>query len=155
ETPPATGHDWTLLGTTLLAGGDPAAAEDALRQAIRRDVTSFWTWFILGHCHFVQRRFLEAAGDFAVCAALGPDFAWVHFNRGPALAKAGRLPDAKDAYDRALRIAPRLAEARVDRALVELELDQLGPALSDLHRARELGRHDLAVLAALGETLAR
>lgn len=30
QTPPTTGHDWTLLGTTLLAAGDPAGAEEAL-----------------------------------------------------------------------------------------------------------------------------
>jgi serine/threonine protein kinase/Tfp pilus assembly protein PilF len=154
-TAPATGHDWTLLGQALLAGGDPAAAEDALRQALRLEVTSSWTWFVLGHCHYAQRRFLEAAGDFAVCAARGPDFAWVHFNRGLALARAGRLLDAKDAYDRALGIDPRFAEALVNRAMVELELNQLDPALADLTAARDLGRHDLAVLAALGETLAR
>ncbi len=72
QTAPATCHDWTLLGTTLLAAGDAPGAENALRQAIRLDVTSFWTWFILGHCHYKQGRFLEAAGDFAVCSARGP-----------------------------------------------------------------------------------
>src|SRR5207245_1018854 len=83
-----------------------------------------------------QGRFLEAAGDFGVCSACLPDFAWTHFNRGLALAKAGRLLDAKDAYDRAVRIDDRFAEALVDRALVELELNQLEPALADLTRAR-------------------
>ena len=43
----------------------------------------------------------------------------------------------------------------MDRALVELELNQLDDALADLDRAIELGRQDLPVLAARGETLAR
>ena len=155
ETAPTTCHDWTLLGTARLAAGDPPGAEEALRQALRLDTASFWSWFILGHCHYAQGRFLEAAGDFSVCSARGPGFAWTHFNRGLALARAGRLLDAKDAYDRALRLEPDLVEAIVDRALVELELNQLDGALSDLTRAVELGRKDLGVLAARGETLAR
>ena len=80
--PPVTCHDLTLQGTTLFAAGDLAAAEAALRRALQQDLTSFWTWYVLGHCHFRQRRYLEAAGDFAACAARDPDFAWVHFNRG-------------------------------------------------------------------------
>jgi serine/threonine protein kinase/Tfp pilus assembly protein PilF len=153
--PPATCHDLTLLGSTLLAGGDAPRAEEALRQALRLDVTSFWTWFVLGHCHYIQRRFLEAAGDFAACSARAPSFAWVHFNRGLALAKSGRLFDAEVAYDRALELEPNFAEARVDRALVELELDHIERARADLIRAIELGRTDLVVFAALGETWAR
>ena len=155
QTAPSTSHDWTLLGTTLLAAGDCPGAEEALRQALRLDVSAFWTWFILGHCHYAQGRFVQAAGDFSVCSAGGPGFAWTHFNRGLALARAGRLLDAKDAYDRALRLDPHLVEAIVDRALVELELNQLDGALSDLTRAVDLGRKDLGVLAARGETLAR
>ncbi|MGP0066499.1 MAG: protein kinase domain-containing protein, partial [Isosphaeraceae bacterium] len=155
RTAPTTCHDWTLLGTTRLAAGDPPGAEEALRQALRLEVTSFWTWFILGHCHYAQGRYLEAAGDFSVCSARGPEFAWTHFNRGLALARTGRLLDARDAYDRAIQLEPGFIEALVDRALVELELNQLEGALSDLTRAIELGRKDLAVLTARGEALAR
>jgi serine/threonine protein kinase/Tfp pilus assembly protein PilF len=151
----STRHDWTLLGTTLMAAGDAAAAEDALRRAIRLDVTSFWTWFILGHCHYRQGRFLEAAGDFAACCAREPVFPWAHFNRGLALARAGRLLDARDAYDRALQLDAQFVEAMVDRALVELELDRLDEALRDLTRAIELGRKDVGILATRGEVLSR
>lgn len=154
-TRPDTAHDWDLLGTTLLAAGDPAAAEDALRHALRLDSSSFWAWFMLGHCHFAQGRFLEAAGDFSACTALGSRFAWVHFNRGLALARAGRLDQARDAYDHALRIEPDFIEAFANRALVELELNELEPALADLTMAIRLGRRDAGLLAARGEVLAR
>jgi eukaryotic-like serine/threonine-protein kinase len=155
QTIPSTCHDLTLLGTTLLANGDRPGAEEALKQALRLDVTSFWAWFMLGHCHHAQGRFLEAAGDFAACAARGPTLAWTHFNRGLSLARAGRPLDARFAYDRAIELDPTFAEARVDRALVELELNQLDNARGDLTRAIELGRNDLVVLAALGETWTR
>ena len=154
-TPPTSCHDWTLLGLSLLASGDFPAAEDALRRAVALDETSLWAWFIRGHCHYAQGRFRDAIGDFEACSALGPQFAWTHFNRALALARAGRLLDARDAYDRAVQLDPRFAEALVNRALVELELNQLEPALADLTRAHDLGRHDLGVLVARGETLAR
>ncbi|HEX3448025.1 MAG TPA: tetratricopeptide repeat protein, partial [Isosphaeraceae bacterium] len=152
---PSTCHDLTLLATSLLAGGDRMGAEQALRQALRLDVTSFWAWFVLGHCHYAQGRFLEAAGDFAACAVRGPQFAWVHFNRGLALARAGRPLEASHAYDRALELDPQFSEALVNRAMAQLELNQLTAAERDLLRAVELGRDDLVTLTALGETLSR
>jgi serine/threonine protein kinase/tetratricopeptide (TPR) repeat protein len=121
---PESCHDLTLEGTTLFAAGDLAGAEAALRRALQLEMTSFWTWYVLGHCHFVQRRYLEAAGDFGACAARDPSFAWVHFNRGLALAKAGRLLGAQDSYDKAIGIENDFAEALVNRAYVELELNQ-------------------------------
>ncbi len=46
-------------------------------------------------------------------------------------------------------------EALVNRAFVELELNQLEPARDDLIHAIKLGQSDLVVLAALGEAWAR
>ena len=155
ERVPTTCHDLTLAATTLFSAGDLAAAEEALRRALKQENTSFWAWYVLGHCHFGQKRYLEAAGDFAVCAAREPKFAWAHFNRGLALARAGRLVGAQDSYDRALEIDQEFTEALVNRALVELELNALERARIDLTAAIKLGRNDLVVFAALGETWAR
>ena len=88
-------------------------------------------------------------------ALRGPDFAWVHFNRGLALARAGRTLEARHAYDRALGLDPSFSEALVNRAMVEIELDDLRSAERDLVRSIELGRTDLVALTSLGETWAR
>ena len=82
-------------------------------------------------------------------------FAWVHFNRGLALARAGRPLEAQYAYDRALELDPKFSEALVNRAMVELELNELDAGRRDLLRSIELGRDDLVALTSLGETLAR
>ena len=66
---PTTCHDLTLVATGLLSAGDRLGAEQTLKRALRVDITSFWAWFVLGHCHFAQGRFVESAGDFAACAA--------------------------------------------------------------------------------------
>jgi tetratricopeptide (TPR) repeat protein len=155
EIAPSTCHDLTLLATYLLSVGDRPRAEETLKQALHLEITSFWARFVLGHCHFGQGRFIEAAGDFDACAVRGPAFAWVHFNRGLALARAGRPLDARYAYDRALQLDNTFAEAFVNRAMVELELNQLDASERDLLRSIELGRDDVVALAALGETWAR
>ena len=152
---PTQSRDLTMLGTSLLASGDTTGAEAALRTAIAQDATSLWAWFAMGHCHFEQGCYLEAAGDFSACVACSPEYAWSHFNRALALAQAGRLLDAKVSYDRALELDPDLVEARVDRALVELELDRTEEALADLRTAVAAGRREPGVLSALGETLSR
>jgi serine/threonine protein kinase/tetratricopeptide (TPR) repeat protein len=155
ETVPTSSQDLTLLGTSLLTAGDLAGAEAALEKAIARDQTSLWAWFAMGHCHFEQGRYDEAAGDFTACVALGFSHALTHFNRGLALARAGHPREARLAYDRAIELDPELIEARVDRALVELELGRREAALPDLLWAVDHGCRTIGVLAALGETQAR
>src|SRR5262249_44924295 len=83
------------------------------------------------------------------------DFAWPYMNRGLALASAGRLEEARAAYDRALEKNPKFAEALVNRALVRLERNDLAGAKLDLDRAIALGRNEPGTLAALGEVLSR
>ena len=120
QIPRSTCHDLTLLATTLLSSGDHMGAEKALQQALCLDATSFWAWFVMGHCHYAQGRFLESAGDFGACIARGPGFAWAHFNRGLALAVRG--PSARSqvclhASDRARPLVFRGArQSRHDRA---------------------------------------
>lgn len=56
----------------------------------------------------------EAAQNFSQL-----DTADGHYNRGNALAKAGKLPEALKAYDQALKIQPDMADAKMNRKLVE------------------------------------
>ncbi|MGV8837543.1 vWA domain-containing protein [Cellvibrio sp.] len=61
----------------------------------------------------------EAAKNFAQS-----DSADAHYNRGNALAKANKLPDAIKAYDQALKLNPELEDAKKNRKLVEDLLKQ-------------------------------
>jgi serine/threonine protein kinase/tetratricopeptide (TPR) repeat protein len=161
QTPPSTPRDYYLLGTAYLARREPLAAESALQKAIDLDPKRLWPWFALGVCRLDQQRYLEAAGDFGVCIALDPSFDWPHLNRGLALARAGRTVDAKREYDRAIALNPRFVEALIDRALVNLELDDPSAVEADLRRAIKLGEndpkiaHDPAIQAALAEAISR
>ena len=66
------------------------------------------------------------SGEFAASAAtLAPlDTADAHYNRGNALARAGDLAGAIDAYERALGMRPEHEDARYNRDLIEELLDQ-------------------------------
>jgi len=68
-------------------------------------------------------------GDFAHAAQLyqGLDSADGHYNRGNALARAGRYPQAIAAYDRALQHQPGMADAIANRAAVEAAMKRKPP----------------------------
>jgi len=73
-----------------------------------------------------QGKALYEAEDYAAAAerfAKG-DSAADHYNRGNALAKAGELEAALDAYEQALERQPELAAAQHNKALVEQALRQ-------------------------------
>ncbi|WP_044875023.1 VWA domain-containing protein [Pseudomonas sp. LFM046] len=80
--------------------------------------------------HFSDPRWqgmaLYQAGDYAEAAArfAQGDSAADHYNRGNALAQAGELEAAIDAYDSALQRQPDLAAAQKNKALVEELLRQ-------------------------------
>lgn len=61
------------------------------------------------------------AGDYAGSAQTYSQFdtADAHYNRGNALAKAKKLPEAIKAYDEALKQQPDMADAKKNRQLVE------------------------------------
>jgi len=155
ERPPVTSDGWSMLGAFLLAEGDLDSAEQALREALARDVTSFWAWFAMGHCHFERGRFAEAVADFTACVVARPEAAWAHFNRGVALARAGRPIDARDAFDKTLELDPDFIEAQNNRGLIELQLDRPVEAEADLRASVSQGRRDPTTLSALGDAMAR
>lgn len=66
------------------------------------------------------------AGDYAEAAKnfAQSDSADGHYNRGNALAKANKLPEAIKAYDQALKLNPDLEDAKKNRKLVEDLLKQ-------------------------------
>lgn len=66
------------------------------------------------------------AGDWpaAIAAYAQLDDADAHYNRGNALARAGRLDEALDAYDAALARAPTMADAAHNRAIVAKAREQ-------------------------------
>ena len=109
---PQSGHAWSFddlwlradqQGQRLLEAQRPAEAAQRFTDPLRQ-----------GHA-------LYQAGDYPAAAlrfAQG-DSAADHYNRGNALARAGELEAALEAYDQALALQPELPQALHNRTLVE------------------------------------
>ncbi len=92
-----------------LERGDPALAAGVARDPL-------WK----GGALYRGGQYEEAAAAFA-----HSDKATAHYNRGNALARAGRLTEALSAYDTALEAQPQHADALHNRALVARLREQL------------------------------
>ena len=121
-----------LLLVLVLAGGSVPLSLRAQAQAPTPTQRDGW-WL---RADQQQHRWMEAghrayrAGDYARAAAAyarSPE-AHAQYNLGNALAKAGRYDEAIAAYDRALARAPRLPDARENRAAVERARQRKPPA---------------------------
>lgn len=86
----------------------PAEAADMFRDPMWR-----------GSAHYRAGNYAAAADAFAE-----RDSADAHYNRGNALAKAGKLDEALKAYDQALHRQPDMADAKTNKALVEQLTEQ-------------------------------
>lgn len=81
----------------------------------------------LEHKAFAQARandFANAAENFAKNTFAKNNSANAHYNRGNALAYAGKLEEAIAAYEQALKLAPDMQDAKDNKALVEDLLKQ-------------------------------
>ncbi len=76
-------------------------------------------------------RLEEALAELDRLAAGAPGLAMLHDTRGAVLAALGRVPEAADAFDRALAIEPARASALRGRAWIALQRGE--PTAVDLH----------------------
>ncbi len=110
---------WTpdQRGKRALDRGDPERAREQFRDPAWRGIAA------------------NRAGDHVAAAEAfsGLDSADAHYNRGNALARAGRLEEALKAYDRALEKAPGMEDATHNRKLVASLLERK----NEQHQDRE------------------
>jgi len=98
-------HPWKTADQRALQRFQEAPAEAA---ELFRD--PMWR----GSAHYRAGNYAAAADAFAE-----RDSADAHYNRGNALAKAGKLDEALKAYDQALQRQPDMTDAKANKALVE------------------------------------
>ncbi len=154
--PMTTARDFYMLGTTALAEGVVDRAEELLDHATGLAPDRYWSWFALGLCHLKQRRYGAAVGDFSVCTVLNDQDPWAFVNRGLALAKDGRQAEASRSYDQAIKLDENLHEARINRALVRLELGDANGAADDLQWVIDHSQsNEPSFLVTWAETLGR
>jgi eukaryotic-like serine/threonine-protein kinase len=136
---PRTAWEYYTLGRSLLRAGDMEAAAEAFAAAVELRPQDFWPWFGSGLCAHQRRRLAEAETAFTVCIALAPERAECYHNRARVRADRGDTSGALRDAEEAVRRAPELAEAVLNRGVLYLRQKRYAEAAVDLRRALELG----------------
>ena len=108
--PHAQALEWHDLWLRRDQQGEKALAAGEAERAARLFRNPAWR----GAAQYEAKDYEGAAASWAT-----RDDAEAHYNRGNALARAGRLDEAISAYDAALERDPRLTDAALNRRLVE------------------------------------
>lgn len=111
---PAQAMDWDSLWQR-----EDQRAPDLIKNDPENAAKTLTTPSWRGSAQFRANQFEQAAETFAEVPGAAADF-----NRGNALAKAGKLKEALDAYDEALKQNPKMEDATFNRALVEKLLEK-------------------------------
>lgn len=132
-------EEWFDRGAELELD-DPAAAEDAYRQALEIDPTMVDARLNLGRLLHEAGRTVEAEGHYRSALETRPDDPTALFNLGVALQDLGRPAEAAEIYEKVLEIDPALADAHYNLAVVYEELGRKKAAIRHLKSYKLLGR---------------
>jgi len=113
----------------------------ALMRAVEEAPANAQSWSSLGNILKDAGRLDEALAAHERAVALAPQLAGVHQNQGVALREAGMLREALAALDRCLAIDADRPEARWDRALTLLFLEDYEAGWKGYEERWTLGEH--------------
>ena len=147
-TPAHSAWEHAALARLFLRRNLVERAAGEARQAMALDPQGLWSNFYLGLCEFRQGQFADATVAFSVCIGAAPEAA-TFYNRGRSYAALNNQERALADYDEALRRAPKLGAAMVNRGLLFIQAGRFGAAKRDLQQACALGEHAQIPLALL------
>jgi len=99
--------------------GETGEAIDYAQRAIRQDPSIALAHDILVTALLQRHMCAEALVEAERFVVAHPAAAWAHYVRGKALFALGRIVDARDAFEQASKLDPRLLEAQLLRREVE------------------------------------
>jgi tetratricopeptide (TPR) repeat protein len=140
---PGNGSAWVALGQGLKSAGRAGEAEQAYREAIRRDGLNPLARLGLGELRLAGGEPEGALGEYDLALQRRPGMAAAHLGRGHALASMGKNAEALACYEQVLAFAPRMAEAEFGAAFVQARLGRSKEAERHYRRALTL-RPDFA-----------
>jgi len=112
---------WSRLGWLENYAGNADQAAEYLQRALRLsplDPMNFNNYVALACSHEVKQEYEEAAELYRRALQERPHAAWIYRSLAPALAGAGRMEEARQAYDRLMKVYPDLTIAKVKSAMV-------------------------------------
>ncbi|MBI3326575.1 MAG: tetratricopeptide repeat protein [Nitrospinae bacterium] len=100
---------YNALGLALARSGQWGEAIAAYEKVLTFQAynTPEMVYQNLGEAYFNLGRYQEAEAALATALRYDPDLPLAHYNLGLTLEKRGRVQDARDAYRRALELAPK------------------------------------------------
>ena len=104
---PNNGRAWMNAGQNLMARGDLAAARRYLERARALMPRSAYVYMSLALLEAREARLEEALRAANEAVRLRPDYPRAYLYLGRALAKAGRIDEARAAYERAVALDAR------------------------------------------------
>lgn len=132
---------WARLGWIDVYSVRPGEAIAKFERALRLsplDPMNFNNYVGIGSAHEIEEDYDQAAAFYQRGLAERPNANWLYRHLASALAGAGRMPEAKEAYAQMLKAFPDLTATKFKRAMV------FPPAVSERMAAnlRSLGLHD-------------
>jgi tetratricopeptide (TPR) repeat protein len=87
-------------------------------------------------------NYQEAINDLVKIETLNQNFAYLHYNYGNLLCLSDKMPEAIDAYTKAIKQYPYFAEAYFNRGLISIYLRDTEKGCIDISKSGELGVND-------------
>jgi tetratricopeptide (TPR) repeat protein len=84
----------------------------------------------------------EAIDDLNKIETIKPEFAYLYYNRGNLLCLSDKMPEAIEAYSKAIKQYPYFAEAYFNRGLVSIYLRDTEKGCIDVSKSGEMGVKD-------------
>lgn len=136
----------TTVALALVGAGERGVAR--LEAAVAPADATFACLLAAGHVRTARDDMNGALALYERASVLRPDSAVPWHDRGAALGRLRRYPEALEAFDAALRLDPDSAGARFNRAIVLEKLDRVDEA-AEAYRALAPGDSPYAPRAAL------
>jgi protein O-GlcNAc transferase len=143
---------WLVEGREQMDRGNLAAAEEALRKAVRLAPDSVDTYVDLGTVLFRQKNYGAAADCFQKVIELVPGHGAAYRSLGECQRAQGNRAAAIEAFRTSLRYVPQSAETHRDLGSLLAEDGQSKEALVHLRQALQLAPGDLKTKEVIEET---
>src|SRR6267142_636349 len=136
--------------------GDQAVKEfqEASKNLGEKDPNAHLVWFKMGEAYETANRFDDAAQAYQQAIAAKPDVPGYYNNLGNALAKAGKIDEAKAAYTKSAELDPPSAATAWRNFGISLyNANRLGDAVEPLQKSAELDPKNPQTWYLLGASL--
>jgi tetratricopeptide (TPR) repeat protein len=127
----------------VAAGARPSLAQNPTAPNVEQAMTQ-------GSAAMKAGNFSVAAADYTEVTRAQPGFAEGYFNLGLALEQAGRLDDARNALEKALRLKPAMRGANMFVGIIDYRENRFQEAESRLLRETEVDSHNAKAFMWLG-----